>query len=156
MNDSTNPETIRKQNKKKQETNEQRSKRLARERELKRQKRARETEQQHEERLQSIWEGRKRKKMTETNSDRENRKNQENQHRQAARKRTRKLKNQNVLKGRNINQQTRQDHEGREIEEAYVESDNTDSDSHPTRNSATTMSEEEITNTFINACQRDM
>ncbi|CAG8779224.1 7656_t:CDS:2, partial [Rhizophagus irregularis] len=45
---------------------------------------------------------------------------------------------------RNINQQTRQDHEGREIEEAYVESDNTDSDSHPTRNSATTMSEEEI------------
>ncbi|PKK59202.1 hypothetical protein RhiirC2_719980, partial [Rhizophagus irregularis] len=82
--------------------------------------------------------------MTETNSDRENRKNQENQHRQAARKRTRKLKNQNVLKGRNINQQTRQDHEGREIEEAYVESDNMDSDSYPTRNSATTMSEEEI------------
>ncbi|EXX65519.1 hypothetical protein RirG_132470 [Rhizophagus irregularis DAOM 197198w] len=81
MNDSTNPETIRKRNKKKQETNEQRSKRLARERKLKWQKRARETEQQHEERLQSIREGRKRKKMTETNSDRENQKNRENQRR---------------------------------------------------------------------------
>ncbi|GBC48416.2 retroviral aspartyl protease family protein [Rhizophagus irregularis DAOM 181602=DAOM 197198] len=92
MNDSTNPETIRKRNKKKQETNEQRSKRLARERKLKWQKRARETEQQHEERLQSIREGRKRKKMTETNR-------------------------------RNINQQTRQDHEGREIEEAYVDNE---------------------------------
>ncbi|PKY50788.1 hypothetical protein RhiirA4_424014 [Rhizophagus irregularis] len=82
--------------------------------------------------------------MTKTNSDRKNQKNQKNQRKQAVRKRTRKLKNQNVLKGRNINQQTRQDHEGREIEETYVKSDNTDSDSHPTRNLTTTMSEEEI------------
>ncbi|CAB4407286.1 unnamed protein product [Rhizophagus irregularis] len=121
MNCSTNTEIIQKRNRRNQETDEQRTKRLAREQELKRQKRARETEQQHEEHLQS-----------------------ENQRRQAARKQSRKLKNRNVLTGRNINQQTRQDHERREIEETYLENDNTDSDSQPTPHSATTLSEEEI------------
>ncbi|CAB5370366.1 unnamed protein product [Rhizophagus irregularis] len=82
--------------------------------------------------------------MMETNSDQENQKNWENQRRQAARKQSCKLKNRNVSKGRNINQQTRQDHERREIEETYLENDNTDSDSQPTSHSATTLSEEEI------------
>ncbi|PKY29830.1 hypothetical protein RhiirB3_446620 [Rhizophagus irregularis] len=58
--------------------------------------------------------------MTETNSDRENRKNWKNQRRQAAH------------------------HERREIEETYLENDNTDSDSQPTPHSATTLSEEKI------------
>ncbi|PKC13354.1 hypothetical protein RhiirA5_410699 [Rhizophagus irregularis] len=58
--------------------------------------------------------------MTETNSDRENQKNRENQRRQAAY------------------------HERREIEETYLENDNTDSDSQPTSHSATILSEEEI------------
>jgi|SRR6266540_6064271 len=72
MNNQTiNPETLRKRNKKMNETSEQHEARLNRERELKRQKRINETDKTREERLSSHHERQNKKKALETTEERE-------------------------------------------------------------------------------------
>src|SRR5581483_4523617 len=85
MNQSINPETIRKRNSKNNETKEQKETRLARERELKRQKRAIETKEQKEKRLEGNRERRKQRKSTEITAERDQCRNQDNESQRAER-----------------------------------------------------------------------
>jgi hypothetical protein len=88
---STNPETIRKRNKQKNETNEQREARQKRDRERKRKKKAEETEEERNARLTSVRENRMQKKSLENSAERNNRRSIENERK----RNTRNRKNQN-------------------------------------------------------------
>ena len=88
MNKQTiNPETLRKRNERDRETQEQREKRLERQRESKRQKRAQETDEQREERLINIHERRKNKQLTESNAQHQECLRRENECKRATRER---------------------------------------------------------------------
>ena len=130
MNKSTNPETIRKRNQQNQETEDQRTARLTRERESKRQKRARETDEKREQRLQSQRERRRQKKITETPEESENRRNRENKRKQATRLRTRQETDETY----SDNEENFQETEQRENNDSYTN----------IRPQSTTISEEEI------------
>src|SRR4051812_1917964 len=84
-----NPETLRKRNKKNNETPEQRQERLARERERKRQKRANETAKPREARLADMRERRREKTSTENAEERESRLRRDNERRRDSRAKNR-------------------------------------------------------------------
>jgi len=100
---STNPETIRKRNSKKRETDEQRQTRLQRESKQKRQKRAEETQNQRKKRLTGESERQRQKRSNETSEDREKRNKRETERKRELQRR--KNENINETVGRNqINQ----------------------------------------------------